>query len=147
MNICHVENISAPELAVFASLTDTQLRNRLHPGEAVIIVESPKVILTALSRGLQPLALLCEQRHITGDAAPIIQCCPADMPVYTGSRDTLCSLTGYTLTRGVLCAMRRPAEPSPHTVCPDTNGRIAVIDGVVDTTNIYAIPRGCGPRH
>ncbi|HJE38709.1 MAG: rRNA methyltransferase [Candidatus Amulumruptor caecigallinarius] len=141
MNICHVEDICAPELAMFASLTDTQLRNRLHPDDAIIIVESPKVILTALSRGLQPIALLCEQRHITGDAAPIIERCPSDMPIYTGSRETLCRLTGYTLTRGVLCAMHRPVEPSPRDICPDTGGRIAVIDGVVDTTNIGAIFR------
>lgn len=141
MNLCRVSDITAPGLAMFASLTDTQLRNRLHPDEALIIVESPKVILTALSRGLIPVALLCEERHITGDAAPVIAQCPADMPIYTGARDILQTLTGYRLTRGVLCAMRRPAELSASSVCPTDRGRIAVIDGVVDTTNIGAIFR------
>lgn len=141
MNIRHVTDISAPELAVFASLTDTQLRNRLHPEDALIVVESPKVILTALSHGLKPVALLCEERHITGDASTIIAQCPEDMPIYTGEREMLCNLTGYRLTRGVLCAMQRPAATNPQDICPTGNGRIAVIDGVVDTTNIGAIFR------
>lgn len=141
MNLCYVSDITAPGLAMFASLTDTQLRNRLHPEDALIIVESPKVILTALSRGLVPVALLCEEKHITGDAAAVIAQCPADMPIYTGSRETLQNLTGYRLTRGVLCAMRRPCEPPAQAVCPVSSGRIAVIDGVVDTTNIGAIFR------
>lgn len=140
MNICQVTDINMPELAVFASLTDNQLRNRLNPDDALIIVESPKVISTALSRGLTPVALLCESRHITGDAASIIDRCPDDMPVYTGTREMLSKLTGYKLTRGVLCAMQRPHVPSPASVCPP-KGRIAVIDGVVDTTNIGAIFR------
>lgn len=104
------------------------------------IVESPKVIRVALDAGMQPLALLCERRHIEGDAADIIARCPEDMPVYTGERDTLASLTGYTLTRGVLCAMRRPKAPAVESVCRDAR-RVAVIDGVVDTTNIGAIFR------
>lgn len=89
---------------------------------------------------MQPLALLCERRHIEGDAADIIARCPEDMPVYTGERDTLASLTGYTLTRGVLCAMRRPKVPRVEDICREAR-RVAVIDGVVDTTNIGAIFR------
>ncbi len=137
--IIRVDTLQHPGIEVFASLTEAQLRMRLNPAEAVFIAESPKVINTALDAGLQPVSLLCEERHITGDAAGIIDRCP-DIPVYTGSRDILSALTGYTLTRGVLCAMRRPAERPLEDVL-DGAKRIAVIDGVVDTTNIGAIFR------
>lgn len=115
------------------------MRNRIEPEKGVFIAESPKVIRVALDAGYQPLALLCEERHITGDAADIIARC-GNIPVYTGSRDLLASLTGYTLTRGVLCAMRRPAPREVEEVCADAH-RVVVIDGVVDTTNIGAIFR------
>lgn len=124
---------------MFASLTEAQLRNRLNPAEALFIVESPKVINTALDSGMEPVSLLCERRHIEGDAAGIIERC-GDIPVYTGERELLASLTGYKLTRGVLCAMRRPAERSIEEVCRDAS-RVVVIHGVVDTTNIGAIFR------
>ena len=125
---------------MFASLTEAQLRNRLDPAQAMFIAESPKVIDVALNAGYEPVSLLCEERHIAGDAAGIIARCGDEVPVYTGSRELLAALTGYTLTRGVLCAMRRPVEKSVGEVC-DGASRIVVIDGVVDTTNIGAIFR------
>ena len=139
MPITKITSLSHPDLALFTSLTESQLRNRLEPEKGVFIAESPKVIRVALDAGYTPLALLCEERHLTGDAADIIERCPK-MPVYTGDRDVLASLTGYTLTRGVLCAMRRPVEPTVEEVCLNAQ-RIVVIDGVVDTTNIGAIFR------
>lgn len=134
-----ITSLDDPRVGMFCSLTDRQLRNRLRPADSVIIVESPKVIRTALSVGCRPLALLCEQRHIGGDAADIVASNP-DMPVYTGNRELLSGLTGYTLTRGVLCAMRRPEEPSVERLVRDAR-RVAVIDGVCDTTNIGSIFR------
>ena len=139
MPIHRITSLTHPDLALFTSLTEPQLRNRLEPEKGVFIAESPKVIRVALDAGYTPLALLCEERHLAGDAADIIERCP-EMPVYTGDRDMLTSLTGYTLTRGVLCAMRRPIEPAVEEVCKDAK-RIVVIDGVVDTTNIGAIFR------
>lgn len=124
---------------MFASLTEAQLRNRLDPANAIFIAESPKVIRVALDAGYTPVALLCEERHIAGDAADIIARCP-DIPVFTGSREMLAGLTGYTLTRGVLCAMRRPQPAAVADILADAR-RVAVIDGVVDTTNIGAIFR------
>lgn len=140
MNIVEIQTLAEPGIEVYASLTEAQLRNRLNPSEAVIIVESPKVIHVALDAGYEPISLLCEQRHIEGDAASILTRLPADTPIYTGERELLASLTGYTLTRGVLCAMKRPA---PLSVAETINGakRVVVIDGVVDTTNIGAIFR------
>ncbi len=106
MNIIEIDSLSDERVQPFAALTDRQLRSQA----GMIIVESPKVITSALNAGCRPLALLCEERHIAGDAVDIIARCP-DMPVYTGSRDLLASLTGYTLTRGVLCAMQRRHWP------------------------------------
>ena len=137
--IKYIDTLDTPGLAVFATLTEAQLRNRLDPENGIFIAESPKVIRVALDAGLEPLALLCEERHIEGDAADIIARCP-DMTVYTGSRELLSSLTGYTLTRGVLCAMRRPEPLSLRQACNGAS-RVCVIDGVVDTTNIGAIFR------
>lgn len=139
MAIHTITSLDCPETAVFSSLTEAQLRNRLNPDSGMFIAESPKVINVALNAGYQPVSLLCEERHISGDAAGIIERNP-DMPVYTGSRDLLSKLTGYTLTRGVLCAMRRRSLPSLADICRDAS-RLAVIDGVVDTTNIGAIFR------
>lgn len=139
MPIIEIADLTHPGVEVFSSLTEAQLRNRIEPEKGIFIVESPKVIRVALVAGYQPVALLCERRHINGDAADIVQQC-GDIPIYTGSRELLAKLTGYTLTRGVLCAMRRPDPKSVETVCKDAR-RIAVIDGVVDTTNIGAIFR------
>ncbi len=149
MNI-RIQSIDHPGVEVYSSLTEAQLRNRLDPSQALFIAESPKVIHVALDAGYQPVSLLCEERHLTGDAASILQRV-GDIPVYTGSREVLASLTGYTLTRGVLCAMRRPEVTSG--LCQRTGyeapleqllreaRRVVVIDGVVDTTNIGAIFR------
>lgn len=139
MNVIEINNIEASGVNIFSSLTEAQLRHSREVEEGLFIAESPKVIRVALDAGYEAFALLCERKHITGDAADIIERC-GDIPVYTGDRDVLASLTGYTLTRGVLCAMRRPHLPSVEDVCRDAR-RIVVIDGVVDTTNIGAIFR------
>lgn len=138
-NIITLTSLDAPELDVYARLTQAQLRNRLEPEKGLFIAESPKVIGTALDTGLEPVSFLMEQRHITGDAAPLLARFP-DVPVYTAERELLARLTGYTLTRGVLCAMRRPAPKSPSSVIADAR-RVAVLEGVVDATNIGAIFR------
>lgn len=140
MNLIEVKSLDHPGLSHYARLTEAQLRNRLNPAEGLFIAESPKVIDVALRAGYQPVSLLCERKHIAGDAADIIARCPADMPVYTGSRELLEDLTGYKLTRGVLCAMRRRPMPSVAEVCADAH-RVAVIDSVTDTTNIGGIFR------
>lgn len=139
MEIIRIDSIDTPEVRIYATLTEAQLRNRLEPQQGIFIAESPKVIRVALDAGYKPLSMLCEEKHITGDAADIIARCP-EIKVYTGSRELLTSLTGYKLTRGVLCAMRRPDLPSVAEVCRGAR-RIAVIDGVTDTTNIGAIFR------
>ena len=139
MPIIEIDSLSHPGTEVFSTLTEAQLRNNIEPEKGIFIAESPKVINVALNTGYQPVSLLCERKHIDGDAADIISRC-GDIPVYTGTRDLLAQLTGYTLTRGVLCAMRRSAPLSMEEVCRDAR-RIVVINGVVDTTNIGAIFR------
>ena len=139
MPVIEISSLDHPGVEVYGTLTEAQLRNRLEPDKGIFIAESPKVIHVALDAGSEPLSLLCERRHITGDAAGIIECC-GDIPVYTGERDLLAALTGYTLTRGVLCAMRRPHPLPVVEVCRNAS-RIVVIDGVTDTTNIGAIFR------
>ena len=139
MPILEINTLDHPGVDVFSTLTEAQLRNRLEPGKGIFIAESPKVIRVALEAGYEPLALLCERRHLTGDAADIVARC-GDIPVYTGDRELLARLTGYVLTRGVLCAMRRPQPRSLDEVCRGAR-RVVVIDGVVDTTNIGAIFR------
>ena len=139
MPITKITSLSQPEIAIFSKLTESQLRNRLEPDKGIFIAESPKVIRVALQAGYTPISLLCEERHITGDAVDIIETHP-NLPVYTGERDLLATLTGYTLTRGVLGAMQRPKERSVEEICKDAK-RIVVIDSVVDTTNIGAIFR------
>lgn len=139
MNIIELDSLDHPGARLFATLTEAQLRNRLEPDKGVFIAESPKVIRVALDAGFTPVALLCERRHITGDAADIVARC-GDIPLYTGDRALLQQLTGYVLTRGVLCAMRRPVLPTVDDVCRGAR-RLAVIDSVVDTTNIGAIFR------
>ncbi|MFR1987971.1 MAG: TrmH family RNA methyltransferase [Prevotellamassilia sp.] len=139
MPVIEIQSLDHPGVEVFSTLTEAQLRNRLEPEKGLFIAESPKVIHVALDAGYQPLSLLCERRHLTSDAASLISRC-GDIPVYTGSRELLASLTGYTLTRGVLCAMRRPQPPTLESVCADAK-RIVIINGVVDTTNIGAIFR------
>ena len=144
-NIIEITDLTRPELAVFARLTEAQLRNKLEPEKGIFIAESPKVIKVALNSGFTPISLLMERRHIQGDAAEIIARCP-DVPVYTAHREVLAELTGYELTRGVLCAMRRPVLPTVEEVCKDAK-RVAVLEGIVDSTNIGAIFRSAAALH
>lgn len=139
MNIIEIQSLSHPGISIFHSLTEAQLRNRLEPEKGIFIAESPKVIEVALKKGYKPLAVLCERKHIEGDAERLLSMCE-DIPVYTGSRELLASITGYTLTRGVLCAMKRPEHPSVETLANGAS-RVVVIEGVTDTTNIGAIFR------
>lgn len=138
-NIVEITDIAAPELDVFTRLTEAQLRNRLEPEKGIFIAESPKVISVALDAGFKPVSLLMEQRHIDGDGKVIIDRC-GDIPVYTADREVLESLTGYRLTRGVLCAMCRPIMATAESICLNAR-RIAVLEGIVDSTNIGAIFR------
>ena len=137
--IIEITDLSAPELAVYTKLTEAQLRNKLEPEKGIFIAESPKVIGTALDAGCEPLSFLMERPHIEGSAAAVLTRCP-DTPVYTAPRETLQTLTGYALTRGVLCAMRRPAPRTVEDLC-QTARRVAVLEGIVDSTNIGAIFR------
>ncbi len=137
--IIALTDLSRPELDVFARLTEVQLRSRLEPEKGIFIAESPKVITLALDAGYEPLSLLMEPRHLTGDAAGILARC-GDIPVYTGERALLETLTGYQLTRGVLCAMRRRPLPAVEDICRDAR-RVAVLEDIADSTNIGAIFR------
>ena len=137
--ITEIQSLQQFGIEIFSSLTDSQLRQRQDAENGLFIAESPKVIRVAMQAGYQPQALLCERKHIEGDAADIIASC-GDIPIYTGSRELLAQLTGYTLTRGVLCAMKRKAEPKLEEVLKDAR-RVCVIDAVCDTTNIGAIFR------
>ena len=138
-NIMEITDWSAPELDTYARLTENQLRSRLEPEKGLFIAESPKVIGTALDAGYEPVSLLMERRKIDGPARDIVARC-GDVPVYTADREDLARLTGYTLTRGVLCAMRRPPLPAVEDVCRNAR-RVAVLEGIVDSTNIGAIFR------
>ena len=138
-NIIEITDISASELDVYARLTQSQLRNRRNPEAGIFIAESPKVIRIALNAGYIPISLLMERKHIVGDGVEIIAMCP-EIPVYTADREVLSALTGYELTRGVLCALRRPAPLFPADICKNSS-RLAVLDGIVDSTNIGAIFR------
>ena len=137
--IVPVADLSHPGLQPYAHLTEAQLRNRLEPDQGIFIAESPKVIRVALDAGYQPVSLLCEEKHIAGQAADIVARL-GELPVYTGSRALLASLTGYELTRGVLCAMHRPQLPSVEQLCQKQK-RIVVVDNVVNSTNTGAILR------
>ena len=139
MRIIEIQSLTEAGVDVFGTLTEAQLRNRLEPTKGIFIAESPKVISVALNAGYEPVSLLCERRHIEGDAADIIAR-SGDIPIYTGERELLSTLTGYTLTRGVLCAMKRPSLPTVAEICREAH-RVVVIHGVVDTTNIGAIFR------
>ena len=138
-HIIEITDPAAPELDVFARLTEAQLRTRLEPEKGVFIAESPKVILSALDEGYRPVSLLMERGKIEGQARTVIQRC-GDIPVYTADRPVLAALTGYTLTRGVLCAMGRPPLPDAETVCAGAR-RLVVLEGVTDAANVGAIFR------
>lgn len=137
--IIEITSLDDPALAPYTRLTEAQLRCRLEPELGIFIAESPKVIGTALDAGLRPCSLLMERRHLTGQGAALLERC-GDIPVYTGDRALLARLTGYTLTRGILCAMTRPALPIAEDICRDVR-RVAVLEGIVDSTNVGAIFR------
>ena len=138
-NIIEITDFSAPELDVFARLTEAQLRSRRQPEKGLFIAESPKVITRALDAGHEPVSLLMERKDIGGQARDIIARC-GSTPVYTADRDVLAGLTGYELTRGILCAFRRPSLPAAEDLCANAR-RVAVLEGIVDATNVGAIFR------
>ena len=138
-NIIEITDFHAPELDPYARLTQNQLRNRLEPEKGIFIAESPKVIDQALDAGYKPVSLLMERKQITGPAAGILSRC-GDAPVYTADREMLAELTGFELTRGVLCAFRRPAPRPVEELCKNAR-RVAVLEGIVDSTNVGAIFR------
>jgi tRNA G18 (ribose-2'-O)-methylase SpoU len=138
-SIIEITDFSAPELDAFARLTEAQLRNRLEPEKGIFIAESPKVIRRALRAGYEPVSLLTERKHLGGQAKDLVAEL-GDVPVYTADDDLLEGLTGYALTRGVLCAMRRRPLPTVEDLCKDAR-RIAVLESIVDATNVGAIFR------
>ena len=137
--IIEISHFSMPELAVFARLTDAQLRNRFEPEKGIFIAESVKVIGLALDAGCEPISFLMEPKHISGQAREIIARCEG-IPVYTGESNLLAELTGFHLTRGVLCAMQRPRLPGLDQLCAGAT-RIAILENFMDTTNVGAVFR------
>ncbi len=138
-NIMEITNFSDPALDVYARLTEAQLLNRFEPAKGMFIAESPKVIHRALDGGCVPVSLLMERKDIEGSAAEIIARCP-DIPVYTADEEVLCKLTGYHLTRGVLCAMLRPQRPTVAQICEKAK-RVVILENVQNPTNVGAIFR------
>ena len=138
-NIVEISDFSASELDVYARLTENQLLCRADPQNALFIAESPKVIERALDAGYEPISLLMERKHIEGQAKEIIERC-GDIPVFTSTLDVLTQLTGFPLTRGVLCAMRRKPLPDFREVIRNAR-RIAILEDVMNPTNIGAIVR------
>ena len=139
MHLIEITDFTAPELDVYARLTEAQLLNRFEPKKGMFIAESPKVIMRARDAGCQPVSLLVERSHINAEAAEAIARC-GDVPVFTASLDILTKLTGFQLTRGMLCAMRRPQLPSVEQVLEGTT-RIAVLEDIQNPTNVGAIFR------
>lgn len=137
--IVEITDFSAPELDVYARLTEAQLLNRFEPAKGMFIAESPKVIHRALDAGCSPVSLLMERKDIDGAAREILARC-GDIPVFTADEEVLCALTGYHLTRGVLCAMRRPMRPEVHALLSGAK-RVAVLENVMNPTNVGAIFR------
>ena len=138
--IIDITDFSAPELDIYARLTENQLVNRADPDNALFVAESPLVIGRALDTGCTPVSFLMERKHIAGKGAEVLARCPADIPVYAAELPVLTQLTGFHLTRGMLCAMRRPRLPSVEEVCAGAR-RIAVLENVMNPTNIGAIFR------
>ena len=138
-NIIEITDFTAPELDVYARLTEAQLLNRQAPGQGLFIAESPKVIDRALDAGYVPVSLLLERKHIAGQASGVIARC-GDVPVFTAETEMLTELTGFRLTRGVLCAMRRPLLPSVQAVCAGAR-RITILENIMNPTNVGAIFR------
>lgn len=143
--LIEITSLDLPELEVFTRLTEAQLRNRLEPEKGIFIAESPKVIARALEAGYQPLSLLMERKHLEGQGRDIMERC-GEIPVYTGDNDLLAALTGYQVNRGILCAMRRPVLPTVEELCAGAR-RVAVLEGIVDSTNVGAIFRSAAALH
>lgn len=137
--IIEVTSLEMPGLEVYAKLTQAQLRNKKEPELGIFIGESPKVIRRALAAGCRPVSLLMEKQKLEGQGREMMELCP-EIPVYVGEREILASLTGYELTRGILCAMYRPRPRDPREICAGAR-RLAVLEGIVDTTNLGAIFR------
>ena len=138
-NIIEITDFNDPALDIYARLTENQLLNREDPDNALFIAESPKVVERALNAGYQPVSILVEDKHIEGQAREVIARC-GEIPVYTAPFDVLTQLTGFKLTRGVLCAMKRPKLPTVEEVCKDAR-RIAILENVMNPTNVGAIFR------
>ena len=138
-NIIEITDFSAPELDIYARLSEVQLLNRADPENALFIAESPNVIERALNAGCVPVSFLMERKHVEGKGREILARC-GDVPVYAAELEVLIQLTGFHLTRGMLCAMRRPKLPSVEEVCAGAR-RIAVLENVMNPTNIGAIFR------
>ena len=139
MNLRRITDFDAPELDVYARLTENQLLNRADPQNALFVAESPLVIGRALDAGCAPVSFLMETKHVTGKGAALLARCPG-VPVYAAEEDVLTNLTGFHLTRGMLCAMRRPALPEVAVLCANA-ARVAVLENVMNPTNIGAIFR------
>ena len=139
MQLMELHDFSAPELDVYARLTEAQLLNRHNLKEGLFIAESPKVISRALDAGCEPVSILVETAHIRSESLEVIRRC-GDIPVFTAPFDVLTQLTGYQLTRGMLCAMRRPPLPTVEDICR-TARRVAVLEDVMNPTNLGAIFR------
>ena len=144
-NIIEITDFGAPELDVYARLTENQLVNRFEPKKGLFIAESPTVIERALDAGCVPVSLLVQRKHIETQAKDVIARC-GDVPVYTAEFDVLTQLTGFQLTRGILCAMRRPQLPTVAEICKNAK-RVAGLEGIVDSTNIGAIFRSAAALH
>ena len=138
-NIIKIEDFNVPELDVFVRLTGAQLRSRLEPERAVFIVESPIAIDVALKCGCTPVSMLTDERLIVGATKNIIDRL-GDTPIYTAERELLTQLTGFELTRGALCAFKRPPMPTVEEICTNAR-RVAVLEGITDSTNIGALFR------
>lgn len=138
-NIIEITDFAAPELDVYARLREVQLLNRQDPERGIFIAESPRVIERALDAGCVPLSFLVEKKHLEQEARTLMERCP-ESPFYTAEFDVLTQITGYKLTRGMLCAMRRPKPLSVEEVCAGTH-RIAILENVVNPTNVGAIFR------
>ena len=147
VNIIEISNLNLPELAVYAELSEGQLLNRHEPEKGLFIAESPKVVLRALDAGYEPVSLLVENRLLTAEdeTGEILQKC-GDIPVYTAEFDVLTQITGFKLTRGMLCAMHRKPLPSPEEICRNTS-RIAILEDVMNPTNVGAIFRSAAALH
>ncbi|MCQ2507511.1 MAG: RNA methyltransferase [Dorea sp.] len=150
IHLIHVSEFDAPELDVYARFTEAQLLNKDHPEDGIFIAESPKVIERALNAGCRPLSLLVEEKHMDGEAKPVLErlkeASYGEIPVYTATFDVLSKITGFQLTRGALCAMRREALPSMEEIC-EGKRRVAVLENVMNPTNIGAIVRSAAAMH